>query len=559
MDIEGTGIGKVWDDYGGTEYSKVTDASAKKELDLKLAALVTSINKDNVSGEPTRVAELACGRAPVSTILEKFNEKWIGKDNKFNPLFETIGFDNSDEGMSKDFDTMGGKISFKKANISDPCFADDFIRNGGAKFDTVVLENAWYAVTTGIEQKSHEESIYRRWAVLYNAWKLLEDNGTVIISDPLSSTKELGIKNTIQGAYRELKAAVGRGELTQSIQNIKNPETVAAIARNKNEILPNSHLFSFEEMSDFINKSGLFTIEKSEKADYMGHNATLVLRKINNPDLKVNGTYTLNILDSAARKLLENFRKKNYSEKINPIVTGIDGQDSKHDESITVIASITGTNIPGGIATLDVENDYNNDSWEFAELFKLPEDFEKILPENRKTGEIRRLGTISAYGPDFQRLGVESIKRVIERIYQEIYDKNLGVLFFTATPDRVRLFNGIIRNLGLKQFEEVEGVDLNRENTVALRTIITGAKYFLTEEGYSKLEENETLSKIRKYLIGGENKDKTFEEAVSALWPDQKELKTQEVIKEIQDLEKYPTNVSLFCVQVPKDKVEVKN
>lgn len=544
----------TWDKYSKEEYSNVTEASAKKSLDLELASLVTTLNKENVGSEPVRVGELGCGPAPVSTILEKFNDAWYKNDEDagngegplHRPLFETVGFD-SNLGMTAQKDK---RINFHKADISDPLFADEFIEKGGREFNTLVLENAWYAVTTGVGDDP-EESLYRRNAVLYNAWRLLKENGTLIITDPLSSTKEVGIKNTLEGAWKEMSSAVSRGEFSDSIKNIQNPITKEAIKRNKEEILPQSQLFSFEEMKDFIVKSGLFEIESMKKGDYLGHNATVVLRKINKPEIKLNGTYALNLLDSKAKDLLAMFRRRNYSDKVNPIVTGIDSQDSKHKESITVVASLVGTNIPGAIATFDMEDDYEKDSWEFAELFDLPEDFQKIIPQNRKTGEVRRLGTISAYGQEYFRIGLSSITRVIERLYQEVMDRNVGVLFFTATPDRLGLFNGILKRFDLPGFEKVEDVVLNRESSTAVKTIITGARYFLTEEGYMNLEKDPELSALRRFLI--ENKSASIEDAVEALWPGKNSFK-EEIYKKIQNKDTFPENVSLYYARVPNGK-----
>ncbi len=546
----------TWEKYSETEYDQVTEASAKKALDLKIAGLVTQLNKDNTEERigPVRVGELGCGPAPVSSILEKFNSSWVG-DNPVQteagsllgkPLFETVGFDNS-SGMTNKKER---EIVFEKADICDPFFADIYIKEGKKLFDTLVLENAWYATTTGIG-KDLDESLYRRNITLYNAWKLLKEDGTLIISDPLSSTKDLSLRNTAQGAMKEIMAAIERGEIKESVRNIQNPVTKEAIARNKKEILPNSQLFSFEEMKEFINKSGLFTIEQAEKGDYLGHNATLVLRKINKKEMNINGTYALNILSSKAKDLLSAFRRVNYSEKVNPIVTGIDPQDYRHKESLTVVASLTGTNVPGAIATFDIEKDYDEDSWEFAELFDLPEDFAKIIPENRKTGEIRRLGTISAYGQEHMRIALGSITKVVERIYKEVIERDVGVLFFTATPDRLGLFNGILKRLGLSQFQKVDDVNLDRKGSSSVRTIITGAKYFLTDEGFSNLEKDRELSDLREFLI--QNKESSLEEALKSLWPN-RESAYEDVLRKIQDKEIYPENVSLYYAHVPQNK-----
>jgi len=309
-------------------------------------------------------------------------------------------------------------------------------------------------------------------------------------------------------------------------------------------------------MLDFIKQTGLFEVEYLKRGDYLGHNLTLQLRKINEVEPKVNGTFALDILASSARELLERFRERNYSEKINPIVTGVDEQDKKHKKSLTVLASIIGMNVPGAIATFDIEEDYNLDSWEFGDLFVLPKDFDKLIPQNRKTGEIRRLGTISAYGEEYNRIGLESIKRVIERIYKEVYDQNLGILFFTATPDRVMLFNRILKNLGVKEFEKVEGVELNREDPDNIRTILTGAKYFFTEDGFDNVKRDEILNRIREYMI--ENKDVSLDIAVSELWPNEKDLKMNYIYENINDTGKFPMNVSLYYVQVPQEKMEVR-
>ena len=302
---------KIWGEYGGKEYTEVTQSSAKKQLDLDIVELITQECKDSCLNKQTPViGEFGCGPAPVSSILNKFNEKWG------EPLYHTVGFDNSTS-MTNEIPHRN-KISFQEADISDPLFSSQYLsEEKNPVLDVVVLENSWYAVTTGIGHTDKEEALYRRWGVLFNAWKMLKDNGSVIISDPLFSTKNLDLKNTLVGLKKELSSAISRGELDSSIKNIKNPTTKDVIKRNREEILPKSHLFDIGEMTEFIEKSGLFKIEYLKTGDYMGHNATLLLRKINNPEFRINGTYVLNIQDSIAKPILEDFRKKNYQYLID--------------------------------------------------------------------------------------------------------------------------------------------------------------------------------------------------------------------------------------------------
>jgi SAM-dependent methyltransferase len=531
----------VWKAYGKEEYDNVEGSSAKRALDTKIAAKI--YQELQYSDYPSIVGEFGCGPAPVSKKLLEFNEGWGEK------LFDTIGFDNSQE-MSQNT-PKNENFTFQTFDLANPYSAEEYLKSSGKKLDAAILENSWYAVTTGVGEDT-DESLYRRLTALQNVWTLLKNNGILIITDPNLSTKELNLKHTLQGLEKEVSAAIKRGEVEKSIKNITDPRTKETIARNRNEILPTSQLFTHTEMVEFIINSGLFEINKAENSDYIGHNSTIILEKINEPELQVNGTFILKILDSKARPLLEDFRRKNYSEKVNPIVTGVDEQDYKHKESYTAVSTLKGTNIPGAIATFDLEDDYKVDSWEFAELFNLSEDIiETILPDNRRTAEIRRLGTVGAYAKDYTRLGLESTLSVFKRMYEEARRRDVGIMFFTATPDRLKLFNAYLRKLKLPDFEEVPNVKLNRDDESNLKTFLTGGKYFFNDKGWANLATNENLLTLRDYLIT--YKDKSLKEAVKDLWPQENTTKLTEITEMLKNEEQFPSNASLYYAPVQQE------
>jgi SAM-dependent methyltransferase len=531
----------VWKAYGKEEYDNVEGSSAKRALDTKIAAKI--YQELQYSDYPSIVGEFGCGPAPVSKKLLEFNEGWGEK------LFDIIGFDNSQE-MSQNT-PKNENFTFQTFDLANPYSAEEYLKSSGKKLDAAILENSWYAVTTGVGEDT-DESLYRRLTALQNVWTLLKNNGILIITDPNLSTKELNLKHTLQGLEKEVSAAIKRGEVEKSIKNITDPRTKETIARNRNEILPTSQLFTHTEMVEFIINSGLFEINKAENSDYIGHNSTIILEKINEPELQVNGTFILKILDSKARPLLEDFRRKNYSEKVNPIVTGVDEQDYKHKESYTAVSTLKGTNIPGAIATFDLEDDYKVDSWEFAELFNLSEDIiETILPDNRRTAEIRRLGTVGAYAKDYTRLGLESTLSVFKRMYEEARRRDVGIMFFTATPDRLKLFNAYLRKLKLPDFEEVPNVKLNRDDESNLKTFLTGGKYFFNDKGWANLATNENLLTLRDYLIT--YKDKSLKEAVKDLWPQENTTKLTEITEMLKNEEQFPSNASLYYAPVQQE------
>ena len=119
----------------------------------------------------------------------------------------------------------------------------------------------------------------------------------------------------------------------------------------------------------------------------------------------------------------------------------------------------------------------------------------------------------------------------------------------------MKLFNGILRRLGLEEFKKVQGATLNRESDDSLKTIISGSKYFLTEDGYKNLEEDGLLFPLRKYLI--ENKDSDINSGISFLWPGNEEKRKKELLKKLRNIEKFPQNVDLYYVQVPQEKMEL--
>ncbi|MDD3474753.1 MAG: hypothetical protein PHP08_02520 [Candidatus Dojkabacteria bacterium] len=532
----------VWKEYGNN-YENVGVSSAKKELDNDIAIKILELG--NCSTSPTTVGEFGCGPAPISSRLLSFNKAW-GR-----PLFKVEGFDN-DANMSNNI-PQNENFKFNKLDISDPYAYEKHINNGGNKIDIAILENSWYAVTTGVSEET-DEALYRRFVVLQNIWSLLDRDGFLIITDPNDSTKDLNFKNTLQGASREISTAIKRGELRESINNIKDPRTKEIIDKNKNEILPSSQLFTHTEMLDFIINTGLFQIEHARSGKYMGHNTNIVVQKRNTDQIsfKPFTTFLLDIRKSKAKYLLEDFRRLNYSEKVNPIVTGIDEQDDKHKESYTVVSQLSGTIIPGAIATVDIEEDYEEDSWEFSQLFNIPEEtLIEIIPQGKKkTAEIRRLGTISAYDKNFERAGVYSTIDVITRIYEEIKERDVDILFFTATPDRLSHFNGILRKLNLGTFTEVPDAKLNRINNTNLKVLLTGARYFFEDTGWNNIINNETLTSLREYLI--EHKDMNIEQACFKLWGSKQQEKLEEVRILLTNTDLFPENAHLYYAQVPK-------
>lgn len=531
---------KVWQEYGEEEYLNVESSSAKKALDNEIAVEIYKTVQE--SNPPAIIGEFGCGPAPISKKLIKFNEAW-GED-----LFKTVGFDIS-SGMINHI-PENKNFSFEVFDISNPFASRKYLENNGPLLDVAVLENAWYATTTGIGNEK-EESSYRRLVALQNAWSLLEDDGVLIITDPTSETKDLNFKNTLQGFTNEISSALKRGEVTKSIKNIANPKTRELIKRNKEEILPTSSLLSHREMVEAIKNSGLFEILKVKENDYMGNNSTFILRKINQPKMRVNGTFILKTLESKACNLIADFRRDNYSEKVNPIVTGIDEQDFAHKESYTAISTLKGTYLPGAIATFDLEDDYDNDSWEFSELFDLDNDLISIIvPDNRKTAEIRRLGTIGVYGDEYQLLGGHSTVNLIDRMYKEAQIRDVGILFYTATPDRLKLFNAMLKKLDIDQFIEVPGASLDRNKDSNLKTFLAGSKYFFTEEGNRNIDSNDSLNQLRKYLV--DNKTNSLEEAVSELWNKQKKEKLNEIRTLLNNSRKFPSNASLYFSLVKK-------
>lgn len=531
---------RVWREYGEEEYLNVESSSAKKALDNEISIEIYKSIQEKTP--PATVGELGCGPAPISRKLIQFNEAW-GQE-----LFKTIGFDIS-SGMINHIPEHED-FSFEVFDIAKPEASTDYLANGGEPLDVAVLENAWYATTTGVGHDK-EEASYRRLVALQNAWSILNKDGILIITDPISETKDLNFKNTLQGFTSEISSAIRRGEIADSIKNIANPKTRELIRRNKEEILPTSYLLTHHEMVDAIENSGLFEIVKVRENDYMGNNSTFVLKKINNPIMRVNGTFILKTTESKACNLIADFRRVNYSEKVNPIVTGIDEQDFAHKESYTAMSTLKGTHLPGAIASFDVEDDFDNDSWEFAEIFDLDNDLISIIvPNNRKTAEIRRLGTIGGYGDEYLRLGGHSTINVIDRMYKEAQKRDVGILFFTATPDRLKLFNAMLRKLDIDQFIEVPGATLDRNRDSNLKTFLAGSMYFFTKEGNNNIQKEPTLTKLRKYLV--ENKEQSFEEAISALWPNEKEEKTTEIRKLLKDSMKFPSNASLYFSLVKK-------
>jgi SAM-dependent methyltransferase len=531
---------RVWREYGEEEYLNVESSSAKKALDTQISLEIYKSVQD--STPPAVVGELGCGPAPIARKLLQFNEKWGEK------LFETVGFDIS-SGMINHIPEHED-FSFEIFDIAKPDASHEYFTKGGKPLDVVVLENSWYATTTGVGH-DREESAYRRLVALQNAWSVLKDDGILIISDPTSETENLNFKNTLQGFSSEITSAIRRGEVKQSIQNIMDPRTHELIRRNREEILPTSCLLSHEQMIEAIKNSGLFEILEVRENEYMGNNSTFILKKSNNPEMKVNGTFILKTTDSKASNLIADFRKTNYSAKVNPIVTGIDEQDFVHKESYTAMSTLKGTYLPGAIASYDLEDDYNNDSWEFAELFNLDDDLmTSIVPGNRRTAEIRRLGTIGVYDDQYKRLGFESMINVIGRMYEEAGRRDVGILFFTATPDRLKLFNGILMRLGAEKFIEVPNVKLDREKDSNLRIFLAGSEYFFTEEANRKLEKNDSLVLLKEYLI--ENKERSFMEAITDLWPHEGESKAEEFRQLLQNSRQIPSNASLYFSLVKK-------
>ncbi len=506
----------IWSstEYGGETYNTVTELSLKKQLDLQITfEVVQSIESAESNHFPPTFAELGAGRAPISNILKSTGIECLAIDRNLD--------------MAGPAETSQDKrfryIERDLTNILGMDLSE--------KVDVATMENCWYATTLpseGTRNFSDEEALYLRKIALVNAASIIQEGGTLIISDPLQSAKNLGLEGIADFVKKEAHAArtLGNSSWGNLVKKFTDRELLNVLKENKT-LTSRCHFFkSEEEVIEFVESTGLFTLKKSTPYNYIGSNTTLIFERTGlEAGINVQPEWDKTIIFDGQLHpdilgKIGDFRKDSYTKgNVNRNVPRTDRFDKKPEGRVVVMSSRNspqpiavatmqqpgeiGLEIEELIKPLDTENEISLEDSLRVAVGKNDPRISKALEngENVKIAEIRRLATAL----DMQ-LSRQDVKRVFTTLNEEFTDyaekENLMIVFFMTDESRGRFFNMANRNT---QFKKLEGFELKRDTIETQSIIISGADYFL-KDWRSNLEPDEValIEEIRSNIHNGE-------------------------------------------------------
>lgn len=537
---------KTFENYSEV-YDKVMDFEVKKELDREMASLVV----DSFGGERLGgcgLIEIGCGHAPISRLL--------GKNVK-----ECIGLDLSDKMHNSDGQMPHNNFSFVQDDICSPLgvsIAEHLERDG--KKNTFVWENGWYAVTVPDDPKHQvapDVALWLRRESLLNVASMMKPGEEMILTDPLASARDLSSKSIAKFLKTELQLRTARtgkvramGEIAQMISNKQVRETL-----RQNKLLTSSaHLFgNVDEMAAFIGETNMFEVEVISDQDYLGHNATLRLRRTIKPVINPvsscteiptlpmpNGTVVVKtgkgIVDQTIMRRVGEIRIAGY-DRVNPAleissswddVNGAVGLVSSHDSQF-----------PIATMTLTMGAGENGGHMEIGEIMKGKKcQFDPVDLTNRiisadprldglkpsQVGEIRRLVTIGAlpavkrFASSSEEAGKENdviiadgMKKLISGLLTHAIENDIKAVTFITKPQIATRLRPLLKPMGVT-FNTLDGFELNRRDVDVQTLIVVGCMYFLDmKKGLVMLDESErrAFDFFRQQLVEARLEDET--------------------------------------------------
>lgn len=471
-------------EYSQEQYDLVGQTATKKMLDLQVALAVI---KEKGQESTIKVAELAAGPAPISQTLSRLGYicTAIEKNNSMTR-------DNGIPYIEKDLCSL----------VPDPGTKESF--------DIATIVNGWYAVTTpedsaGESKLTEQEALFLREASLSNMWSMLKEDGTLIINDPLISSQSINSEDIAKGLAQEIKnqRLLQKSGLLKfswfkalkdTVTTFTQPEFREVVESNR-RITQECHFFrSQHEMDDFIESSGLFTINSSENGKYLGHNVQIIAEKNADPEEKRKAWTFKGKINRPLLQKIGEFRKKAYTDgKVNPNVPAIDDYDLKEEGVLVAITNNGRLELaatmqqPGskGLEMKDLMKLAEGSATEFTEGLikqaqeKSPE-IENAISKGLKIGvaEVRRLAS--------ERNDLKKAKKNFPILYKEMTqyaeEEDITLITMVTTKKKARFFNHMLKEEEtFKGFEILPGYEIKRDNLEAQTLLITGADYFLDE------------------------------------------------------------------------------
>jgi hypothetical protein len=525
-------------EYAGV-YSRL-DKFAPKELhDHEIADLITSLAEtEEFESEQIRIAEVGAGPAPISRILN--GEKFDCKAFDINP------------DMGRDI----GNIPYDSAfDLTDPTISEE----EKGKYDFVVMENVLYATALspeGTRKYTPQEAEIMRLTSLKKSAALLKPGGFLVISDPLKTTENFGLKRMVEFLEYDKKARLAMYNEEKNVgsialEYIMDKQIKEVLKRNK-KIMERAVLLDENEMINELESIDMFEEIVYKKSNtYLGSNMTLALRR-NGEEMKEDAVSILGepiILEGKVhRNILEwvgRFRRKIYAQSnTTDNLPEVDRYDLK--EGVLVVyptknkleLSAVATLQPSGEIGLDAEELMVPEEGEFYEqltnvIYRNSEALRKAVDSGRTItyAEIRRLAA--------DNLGYADVKVFLNSlcgIFKDYAKRNdIDIVLFMSDNKRFTMFN---RANGEIEFKKVDGFALKRDNPELQTMMISAANYFFKDwEKFLTEDELTTANQLRKLLINGD----TWEEKIKD-HPNREDF--EKVVTKI--LTSAPDNVSIY-------------